>query len=222
MEPPSVDQQESRPSPSPLGYADSSVSNHVRLNVYPQVALICGLLPLITGTLVAGLFTLHRHASFQVIGALTLFAGPFIVLVGLFALLMYVGSSYAPKNKWRRSLTPFLILLANFPAAAACLWLVERTHVTIHNHSPQIIDMVVLTDPLGHTHRIGPIPPGTAERSWVRFMGEGSVTYRLVSQGQSPAGGVAIGFRTPGLILIDAGHLTLTVSHDGSISVREH
>jgi hypothetical protein len=109
----------------PLSYAGAGSEQPSRA-LY-RTALLCGGIPLITGTSILPAFAVTRKENLIIAGMLTIVAGFFAFLVGSVALVRYarderrrLGSLEWHSGPGRRCLLTAALLLANFPVAYVC------------------------------------------------------------------------------------------------------
>ncbi|MCC7409852.1 MAG: hypothetical protein IT442_17430 [Phycisphaeraceae bacterium] len=122
-------------------------------------ALMCGLLPLLAGIGTLFLYLLTRFGKLEEIGFLILLAGPLFFLAGI--LCWIIGSmrmrtilsgqeaSGAGMPIRRLAVVSMLVLLANLPAAVACVAIgsheMSRWFINIENQTTENIDLIELS-----------------------------------------------------------------------------
>ncbi|MDB5298156.1 MAG: hypothetical protein JWO31_4139 [Phycisphaerales bacterium] len=170
------------PSAGTLAYANPATPRSRPLvRIAYRIAVLCGALPLIVGTVALLGFVIFHHIAFAMSGFLTIVAGVPIFLIGLLALIYYYFASTARRveltdEDWvrvrRKTLIPAALLVANFPVAFlyanAGTYLMSRHRVDVTNASGATVDSFITTVD-GKQSEIGPIPAG------------GTVTFTIVA-----------------------------------------
>jgi hypothetical protein len=167
------------------------------------MALVCGALPLVLGTSVFVFWLFTGWTIFEIAGAMVLVCGPIVFLLGICFLLGYLLTTYANGRKpaWLAVVVAAIVLLSNFPAAAAIIMAVghieSRYTVTIRNASQEPFTDVRLAGG-GLDESLGTIAPGqTATRDlWFAADGRLDLTARL---GNAPVSAAVEGYVTPGM-----------------------
>jgi len=148
-----------------------------------------------------------------------MFAGIFTIYVGLalfclgivcLAIYFYKARANNIKDYWKKSLVAFIILIANFPAAAtiisAVMYEESASSVTVVNNSEYIVEDIYLSDRI-HQYEIGSVLPNEILNKQIHFKSEGSVRYFFQSNGVKYKGtifgDVTDGLGVSGEIVID-------------------
>lgn len=182
-----------------------------------RFALICGFVPLTTGTTVFIAWLLTRDDALMAVGAATTVWGSALFLVGVVSLVVYIWKArMARLENWRpKALFASLILISNVPAAAAyvmiVIYLESAYAVIVENSSPKRVDRVVLIGPNQARHEFASFAIGEHREDDFHFLGEGSVTYE-VWFGSLVQTGILDGYVSTGM----GGCAVLKISSDGT------
>lgn len=145
-----------------------------------RIALLCGALPLCCGLIIFIAWTQTRQWQLETAGFYTIIAGCFLFLIGAAALLRFCRISPAPQRRGPRATFAALILLVNFPVAAAvaytAYWLDTRYMVTISNESGQPLSGAQVEGG-GILERYGEIPAGKAVRRYIPVKTDGQLIF---------------------------------------------
>lgn len=151
--------------PQPLGY--DSVRRPKPMLVLHGIAMICGFVPLVAGSVVFLLYLVVRDQSLAGIGFVVILVGSCCAFVGLVCASVYffqaknADPSEAVVAK-RRVKWDVAIILANFPIAffmaAIGIWLMTRVTLVIQNTGTSRLNNVTL---IAGTERynLGPLQP---------------------------------------------------------------
>ncbi len=186
-------------------------------------AVICGAVPLIVGVSVFLLWLVTRWDQLMTAGVATLYAGAFMLLIGVLELARYgwlgLKTPEFPRRKlWRSTLGVAALLMANPPVAAgvafAAISVDTRYTVVVHNNTLQpLINARVFGGNCDET--LSTIAPGDKARHSFRIECEGELKF-------SAAGGATIytgtidGYVTNNL----GGYTVVTVNADGTLTVE--
>ena len=154
-----------------------------------KVAIVCGAVPLLAGTLIYVTWLFTRWDPLMAAGFVTICAGLVAFLIGSLCLLLEFfdfAADPAERRQFRRHRFFALgLLLINFPAAM--FYMLSAIHVRalytvqVHNDSDRPIESLVVTGP-GLRAELGPIPAGgRAHRNW-RFESEGTLDFTARQQ----------------------------------------
>ena len=187
-----------------------------------RVALICAVVPLITGVSIFLFWVVTRWDGLRSAGICTLIAGAAAFLVGIIELACYGEIAFRTPNVPARqvrfsSLVCGLLLFSNFPVAAGIVVAANAIDscytVVIHNHSQKSLERVGVFADGGCEADFGTIPSGeTVQRSfWI--LGDGELEFRAVS-GSTPKREIVDDYVTHDM----GGHTTITCNSDGTVS----
>jgi len=187
-----------------------------------RIVLICWALPLIAGVAIFVLWLLTRWEGWVLAGVVNLYVGLAGVIIGGVALVVFCWlgqptlEPLAGRTR-RRAIVGGLLLVSNFPVAAAIIAAVVAIEslytVVVHNASPAPLDQVRVSGG-GVEVSFGSLAPGaTARRSfWVQH--EGSLTFEAIS-GASRYTALVDEYVTNSM----GGHSTVTIEPDGRVTV---
>jgi hypothetical protein len=153
-------------------------------------------------------------------GLVNIGVGLVLVCVGAVCLVVYSfrASSSGVKGWKTRALTAGLILVANFPAAAALTlaasYILSAYLVVVENRSSWPLENLSFRSP-GGEYAFGATPSKNRREQTFHFAGEGAVTYAAVLDGV-PRHGIVDGYISSGI----GGKVTLLVTENGDIEVR--
>ena len=175
-----------------------------------KVAIACGVLPLLAGIMSLIVFLQSDPSSGEVegwmdLGVTILMVGLALFSAGLVTLGVYVvkaGRSGVPKRDLaQNAILTLILLMANFPAALACIWVagdaLNRVHISFVNESDMSVEELTISWPGGSQDIKELGPRGRAELSFY-VGGEGEVSFSA-RQGDERCEGVLIGYVTPNL-----------------------
>ena len=174
-----------------------------------KVAIFCGTSPLIFGFAALIAFVRSDAASrsesldtWTQVGVAGLMGGVALFCVGMVALWVYLirgrRAGLVGAELSQNAILTFILLLANFPAALACIWIAgdefSRVHLYIVNESTVVIEELSVTWP-GGEQQVGDLAPsGRADLSFY-VNGDGAVDF-TAQQGGEVCAGTFIGYVT--------------------------
>ncbi len=150
-----------------------------------RISLICGLVPLLTGTVVFIAWWVTRDSGLMAVGSTTILWGLALFLIGFVSLAVYVRKARITQiEKWRlKAFVAGSILLANFPVAATyiivAIYLNGTYTIIVNNVSATAIDQLTLLDPVQSRYEFGPVAVNEQREEKFLFSGEGPVMYEL-------------------------------------------
>ncbi len=188
-----------------------------------QIALACGLVPLVVGTSIFVLWLVTRWNWLIPTGMLTIAAGMVVVGTGLVALLRYVwisrdDASVKPRRRRLATLLCAALLLVNFPAAAgitvAAIAIETSYTVIVHNATDRPLQNVHVVGG-GRDIDLGTIGPrGSARRRfWIKHDG---ILELSAMSGAHPLSEQIDGYVTSGM----GGRTTVTVGRDAKVTIQ--
>ncbi len=141
-----------------------------------KVAILCGAVPLLTGTLIYFAWRLTRIDGLMNAGVWTILFGLLAFVAGLGCLFNQSwnadGDLVARRHLRRQGAFALALLLSNFPAAAyytlSAIDVVTHYTVDVENESDRRIESFVITGP-GIRAELGPIAPGRRVQNVRRF-----------------------------------------------------
>ena len=175
--------------------------------IWLRVAVACGVLPLTVGvgTLFAFLQSEVSPSEMEGwvgAGVSILTAGLCLFFVGALALGVYLvkgrSSGVSGRDLAQNAILTLILLLANFPAALACIWVAgeafSRVHLSLVNESNSTVEELHITWPGGEQH-IGDL--GTQDSAELSFhvSSDGAVDF-TAQQAGAPCEGKLIGYVT--------------------------
>ena len=175
-----------------------------------KIAVACGALPMMGG--VAALIVFLRSEatakSLEVwgkVGAAVLIGGLALFCVGLVTLSTYLlkgrRQGVPGRDLAQNTMMTLILLLVNFPAALACIWIADDSisSIKIHfmNESTTVVEDIHITWP-GGEQGIGDLAPDDTARISFLVSGDGMVDF-TARQGGEPCGGNLIGYVTPNM-----------------------
>lgn len=187
-----------------------------------RVSLICGLFPIITGTLVFIAWWVTRDSGLMAVGAATIVWGLALFLVGFISLVIYIRKAQIARfENWRfKALVAGSILIANFPLAAGyiavAIYLDSVHTIFVDNVSAKNIDQVIFIDPRNSRYEFGSVAVDEHREEQFHFGGEGTVTYEVWSDGVVQSN-VLIGYISAGI----RGCARLEIGMDGTAGSTE-
>jgi hypothetical protein len=183
---------------------------------------MCGLLPIITGTLVFIAWWITRDPALGAVGVATIVWGLALFFVGCVSLVIYIRKAQIARfENWRfKALVAGLILIANFPLAAGyiavAIYLDSVHTVSVENLSANTIDRVTFIDPRNSRYEFGSVAVDEHREEQFHFGGEGTVTYEVSSDGVVQSN-VLIGYISAGM----GGCALLKIGMDGTARSTE-
>lgn len=191
------------------------------MSLWFPIAVACGLVPLVVGSL-AFLAWLATGADWlMVAGVATAAAGLVafgIVLVAVLASARRFARRGTPYD-WRLAAILGLLVLKIpivFAMVGYAWYRVTSYEVLVVNNSAAALREITFVDPAGRRHTVPMLPPFSREERRYRFDGEGAVAYRF-DGAAAPSAGTLIGYVTGG----SGGSVRLEVAADGSVAVSE-
>lgn len=183
-------------------------------------ALVCGALPLLAGTGVYIAWRITRNDLLMVSGLWVIVLGLLAFLTGLACLAAnHLRRADKTQGDQRTSGRILVLLLLNFPAAAACVWSAgeasSRYTLTVINDGPlPVSDFTV--NGAGVSLNLGSIAPGDSKDDYFHPTSEGALNFTARRDGKA-FGGCFDGYATGGL----AGQTTIRIHPDGRWSKSE-
>ena len=187
-----------------------------------QVALACGVLPLLVGVVIFLLWVSTGWDWMIVAGIFTLYGGVGIFLVGIIALVRYCWLALhtlgmSRRRVWLSTLGCAGLLLLNFPVAGciivAAIARETRYTVVVHNTLQQPLDGVRVFGG-GCEVAFGTVSPGDVVQRSFWIQQDGKLEFRAVSVATTYAQTID-GYVTHNM----GGHTTVTFKPDGTLSV---
>lgn len=186
-----------------------------------KIAVACGVLPLLAGTITFGAWLATDSDALMLVGISVILVGLGLFVAGAIALRRFVVSAKkAAVSYVRRTVIVAAILVLNFPLALAYMaiadTMVTGIFVTIANDFSGPIRNLVVTDPRGATFPVENIEPGSRHSSCFDFSGEGTVKFSMTASGLAHSG-ILIGYITPSMGL----RAELRLTADGEVEISE-
>ena len=205
----------------PLAYSAPDARRGSNPNRPLCIALGCGVVPAVLGTLIISLWLLTRHGSLPLFGFVVILLGLACTIAGAIFLVIYFNEAAATRRRPVRSwLAPGLLaaglLLGNFPLCAFYIWAAELYTVRVVNAGGATVSSFVVSDPAGQQWEMGPLRPRSRKTRLLNVNGEGAVVFSAIVNGTVATGDVD-GYVTSGMTGYSR---TLTVNPDGTVSVR--
>jgi hypothetical protein len=205
----------------PIDYANAATRTGRSSETAFYVALACGIIPAVLGTLIVGLWLATRWRYLIPFGFADVVLGLLCSLIGGIALVVYFWRAFAsarrPVRAWLvRGFVAGALLLGNFPLCGLCITLASMNRLEVVNASGANVSSFVVADPNGTKWEMGPIASGGRKRRLIRTQGEGAVTFTANINGTSTQG-VVTGYMSSGMEGTD---WTVTLNADGSHSVQ--
>jgi len=191
------------------------------MNKIYRISIICGLLPLFVGISIFCAWLVTRADWMQFAGALHLYIGLALFGIGTISLgvYFYKARKTGIGGYKKKSFKALVILLANFPVAAAIICVViylESFHtVIIENQSSSIIEDISLSE-RGRSYQLGPVLPKEKYKKNIIFKYEGSVRYSFRKNGVKYEG-IMFGYTTGGF----GATATMIIPESGEVKVIE-
>jgi len=175
--------------------------------VWLMTAVVCGALPMVVGAVVLVVFLLSEATAYSFetwveVGVAILIGGLVLFCVGLVTLGVYLlkgrRQGVTGKNLAQNTIMTLFLLMMNFPAALACMWVAgdSISHVRLHlvNESATVVEDLNITWPGGEKN-IGDLGP--LDRAEISFLVsvDGSVDF-TARQGGKSCHGELIGYVT--------------------------
>jgi len=175
--------------------------------IWLRVAITCGALPLVVGVVTLIIFLQSEVSSSEMdgwveAGVSILMGGVALISVGLVTLGVYLvkGSrGGVPKRDLaQNAILTLILLLANFPAALACIWVagdsLSRVGLSLVNESDAIVEDLNITWPGGDQY-IGDLGSQDSAELSFHVSSDGTVGF-TARQGGAPCEGNLIGYVT--------------------------
>ncbi len=185
------------------------------------LAIVCGLTPIILGSVIFAAWLIDDLDSLEMIGLGVIYVGVLLFTVGTIALVIFTTYASRAGIAHRRSTAiALIILVANFPLCVAFVSLafaIESAHlVTIENGADVEIKALALGGPSGRSFEVGFVAPGQVRNTCPDFTGEGAVIYSFTIDGETREA-VLIGYLAAPL----GSRATLRVAEDLSVRTEE-
>lgn len=192
------------------------------MNLAYKIALFCGLTPLIIAVFIlAGWFTTGEE-EFLIAGLFNILGGVILFVIGVFCLIFYEYQSRLQhqQSAWEKLLKPFFIMLANFPAAAGCVYLVifmaSVSVVSVTNQTQEFIPAINLSSNKFIIKPIIGLVPGDTVKKYRRIKQSGPIDYSFELNGHIHKGNLlAYASRNNGK------NVTMKISMNGTVTVVE-
>ena len=189
-----------------------------------KIALFCGLAPLIAGMLILLGCITSEADIFIVAGLFNIFIGLVLFVIGVISLGFYIKETkpFSANGKLKSVIIAMLLLLVNFPAAAACVYAViyikTSSLIQVDNQSAIPISDVRLeygehSMPLDKFNK-NTIMPYSKYKKRLKFKREGSVNYSFYIEDQYQEG-VLLGYVTPNF----GSKATILISDKGEVDI---
>ncbi len=175
--------------------------------IWLRVAIACGALPLVVGVVTLIIFLQSEVSSSEMdgwveAGVSILMGGVALFSIGLVTLGVYLvkGSrGGVPKRDLaQNAILTLILLLANFPAALACIWVagdsLSRVGLSLVNESDAIVEDLNITWPGGDQY-IGDLGSQDSAELSFHVSSDGTVDF-TARQGGAPCEGNLIGYVT--------------------------
>jgi len=172
-----------------------------------KIAVACGALPMMGGVAALIVFLRSEATPYSLevwgkIGAAVLIGGLALFCVGLVTLSTYLlkgrRQGVPGRDLAQNTMMTLILLLANFPAALACIWIAgdSISSIKIHfvNEATSVVEDLHITWP-GGEQRIGDLAPDDTARISFLVSGDGTVDF-TARQGGEPCEGNLIGYVT--------------------------
>jgi hypothetical protein len=188
------------------------------------LALVCGLVPLVTGISIFFLWKELRWPWLMEAGQWTLLGGLLLFVIGMLCLVLYIARSRAERQTSigrlaRQSVLPLCLLLVNFPVAVvlamAAIDLETRYDLAVHNESQARVTDLALSGG-GIDSDLGSLDPGTHLRLSFRIRGEGRLDLTFV-QNSSRFETIVDGYVTTGL----GGNKLIRILPEGRVVIED-
>lgn len=195
-----------------------------------KVAIFCGTSPLIFGAAALIAFVRSDAAArsesldtWTQVGVAGLVGGVALFCVGMVALWVYLirgrRAGLVGAELSQNAILTFILLLANFPAALACIWIADgefsRVHLYFVNDAMVAVEELSVTWP-GGQQRVGDLSPGSTAHLSFYVSGDGTVDFTAQQAGEACAGDL-IGYVTTNL----GGVAEVSFTDDCEVTVKE-
>ena len=192
--------------------------------VWLRIAIACGALPLFTGLITLFVFLQSDVSPGEMqgwaqVGMFILMGGLGLFFVGIVTLGVYLvkgGRSGTPKRYLAQNvLLTIILLMANFPAALACIWVAgdtfSRVQLSLVNESDVIVEDLNITWP-GGSQMIKELGPQARAELSFHVAGDGAVGFTARQAGEACEGELA------GYVTTNTG-MTVDVTFNGGCEV---
>lgn len=179
-------------------------------SLWLRIAIACGALPLVVGVVSLIVFLQSEETSGEMegwaeVGVSILMGGVALFSLGLVTLGVYLvkGSrDGVPKRDLaQNAILTLILLLANFPAALACIWIAgdsfSRVQMLVVNKSEAAMEDLNITWP-GGEHIIEELGPQDGAELFFHVSSDGTVDFTARQAGESCEGNLA-GYVTPNM-----------------------
>ncbi|MCD6050362.1 MAG: hypothetical protein K0Q55_1765 [Verrucomicrobia bacterium] len=165
---------------------NSTLDDRLPLPRLLKLAFLCGVLPLVTGTLVFLTWLVTRWDWLMLAGLITIFLGLVWFVMGAICLSIHLHrrGQIAPPERRRQNWLAFTtagLLLVNFPAAyyytAWASGISTRYTLIVVNESGQHMESVMVSAP-GVKREFGPIQAGGQVKRHLNFFGDGRMDFK--------------------------------------------
>ena len=176
-----------------------------------MTAVACGALPMVCGVAALVVFLLSEADADSIVetwmdvGTLILIGGLVLFCVGLVTLGVYLlkgrQQGVPGRDLAQNSLMTFILLLVNFPAALACIWVagdsIPRVRINLVNESTTVVEDLNITWP-GGEHIIEELGPQDGAELFFHVSSDGTVDFTARQAGESCEGNLS-GYVTPNM-----------------------
>ena len=176
-----------------------------------MTAVACGALPMVCGVAALVVFLLSEADADSIVetwmnvGTLILIGGLVLFCLGLVTLGVYLlkgrRQGVPGRDLAQNSLMTFILLLVNFPAALACIWVagasITRVRINLVNESTTVVEDLNITWPGGDKY-VGDLGPLDKAKLSFLVSGDGTVDFTARQGGESCEGNL-IGYVTPNM-----------------------
>ena len=179
-------------------------------SLWLRVAITCGVLPLVVGVATLLVFLQSEVSSGDMdawvgAGVSILMVGVGLFFFGLLALGVYLvkgrRSGVSGRDLAQNAILTLIPLLANFPAALACIWIAgdsfSRVQMLVVNKSEAAVEDLNITWP-GGEHIIEELGPQDGAELFFHVSSDGTVDFTARQAGESCEGNLA-GYVTPNM-----------------------
>jgi len=185
------------------------------------IAILCGVVPLITGTAIFLLWLYSRDISLMEAGLRTIETGKGIVVAGLLSVAAYAVIVYCcgvrPAAIARKAIKPLAIMALNFIVAPtlvmAGIIIATGYVITVENRSKLPLENFHLLVP-GDIIQFGTLQPSERKTEQFRIKGDGTIEYRYKQEGKSHSGLVE-GYVTN----MQGGSISIVIRENGRIGI---
>ena len=200
-----------------------------RPETWLRVAIVCAALPIVSaGLLMVGFFgfkqlTFSSLEPWVEAGAIVIWAGLLLFLVGVCALCVYVlkglRGGISGLGIARTAVMTLTLLLVNFPLALGCMMLaadsISKVRLRLRNESTTVLESLEITWSGGEEH-LGTLAPGQSVRLSFNSARDGAVRF-TARQGGEDCQGELLGYVTSNMSLTN----DVIFLGDGQVRVEE-